>query len=256
MGVTFPAMLATATAAQMQSEGDAAITMLVNHPSTARFIAYKMARWLLAYDPPQAVVDATAAVYTSTGGDIKAMIRTILTGKNLMAAPAKYKRPFHLAASSLRGMGAEVLNIRATRARLDGMDQRPFYWEQPDGYPDRVTWWSGLVSSRWNWATYLSGRGAADGNVRIDTVNKFRAPMDNADGVVAQINARMFGGEMPASLRVSLTTYLKGAAYTDARVRETIALAASIISSNGTEFPTIMTFRLSTFTLAQDSRSY
>jgi len=44
---------------------------------------------------------------------------------------------------------------------------------------------------------------------------------------VAQINARMFGGEMPVSLRTSLTTYLKGAAYSDARVRETIGLAAS-----------------------------
>ena len=81
-----------------------------------------------------------------------------------MAAPAKYKRPFHLAASSLRALGADVTNIRNTRARLDGMDMRPFYWEQPDGYPDRITWWSGLVGSRWNWATYISTRPANDAN--------------------------------------------------------------------------------------------
>lgn len=226
LGTTFPAMANTATAAQQKAEGDQAITMLINHPSTAKFIASKMSKWLLAHTPPQSVVDAVAATYTATGGDIKAMIRTILTGKNLMAAPAKYKRPFHLAASSLRGMAVESTNIRSTRQRLDVMDMTPFYWEQPDGYPDRISWWSGAASQRWNWATYISNQNSTT-TTRTNTVANFRAPTDNADGVIAQINARMFGGEMPATLKSSLTTYLKAGTYSDSRVRETIALAAS-----------------------------
>jgi len=37
----------------------------------------------------------------------------------------------------------------------------------------------------------------------------------------------MFGGEAPTGLKAALLTYLKAGTYSDARVRETIALAAS-----------------------------
>lgn len=224
--VSFPAMPSTATAAQMKSEGDAAITILVDDPDTARYLASRMAMWLLSYTPPQSVIDATAAVYTSTGGDIKEMIRTIMTGKNLMASPAKYKRPFHLMVSSIRGMGAEVVNIRSMRQRLNLMDMTPFYWEQPDGYPDRVNWWSGLATQRWNWATYISNVNSAT-TVRVNIDTNFKAPQNTADNVVNQINVRLFANEMPASLKASLLTYLRAGTYNDARIRETLALAAS-----------------------------
>lgn len=222
----FPAMPSNTPALQMKAEGDTAITMLVNHPSTARFISTKMARWLLSYDPPQSVIDATAAAYTSTGGDIKAMIRTILTGNNLMAAPAKYKRPFHLAASTLRSMNAEVVNIRPARQRTELMEMPSYYWEQPNGYPDQIEWWSGLVTLRWNWATYLSQQNSAT-NVRVNSVANFRTPQDNAAGVVNQIGIRLFGGEMAPGLQTALLSYLRAGTYNDTRVRETIALAAS-----------------------------
>lgn len=226
LGVNFPAMAQNTPMAQQRAEAETAITMLLNHPSTARYIALKMTGWLLSHTPPSDVVDAAAATYTATGGDIKAIIRTILTGKNLMASPAKYKRPFHLAASSLRGMSAAVGNIRAARQRLSNMDMAPFEWEQPDGYPDRISWWSGLATQRWNWATYISTQNSA-ANVQVDVTTKYRAPVNTPDGVLDQINLRMFGGEMPASLRASLNTYLRAGTFNDARVRETLALAAS-----------------------------
>jgi len=227
LGTNFPATgTNAAAAAAMKAEGDTAITMLINHPSTARYLSLKMAQWLLAYTPPAAVVDATAAVYTATGGDIKAMIRTILSGKNVMASPAKYKRPFHLITSSVRSMVTEVTNIRAVRARLSQLDMESFYWEQPDGYPDRVSWWSGLVTQRWNWATYISNLNSAT-VARVNTVASFRAPQDNAAGVINQINGRLFGGEMPRALGSALQAYLMAATYNDARVRETLALAVS-----------------------------
>lgn len=224
LGRSFPAMLATATDVQLKSEGDAAIQMLVEHPSTAAYISLKMARWLLAYEPPQAVVDATAATYLATGGDITAMVRTILSGKNLLTAPAKYKRPFHLGVSALRGMGATINNIRSARQRADQMGMPVFMWEQPNGYPDRVDWWSGLVMSRWSYMQYLSTQTSAT-TTRVDSA-PFRVP-DTADGVVAQIATRMYGGELPPALRTQLLTYLRGGTYSDARVRETIALASS-----------------------------
>lgn len=224
MGRAFPAMAATTPAAQQKAEGDVAIQMLLDHPSTAKYISLKMARWLLAYTPPQSVVDATAAVFTATGGDIPAMIRTILSSQNLMASPAKYKRPFHLAVSSLRATNASVANVRSVRQRADQMGQPIFYWEQPNGYPDRVDWWSGLVAGRWSFLADFANRNTAT-QTRVDTA-LFRTP-DTADGVVAQIGTRLYGGEMPATLKANLATYLKAGTYNDARVRETLSLALS-----------------------------
>ncbi len=228
LGTAFPAMPTTATTAQFKSEADAAITMLLNHPATARFISKKMARYLLAYDPPTSVIDATAAAYTRTQGDIKTMIRTILTSANLAAAPAKFKRPFHLTVSAMRGLGMDmttVPNIRsAIKQSADFMGQPLFEWEQPDGFPDRVDWWSGLMVTRWNFMGTMS-RLASTTTARFDPT-PFRVT-DTPEGVVNQISARLFANEIPATLKLALVSYLKGGTYNDTRVRETVALALS-----------------------------
>jgi hypothetical protein len=44
---------------------------------------------------------------------------------------------------------------------------------------------------------------------------------------VGQIGARLFGGEMPTSLRTGLLTYLRGGTFNDTRIRETLSLALS-----------------------------
>jgi len=225
LGRSFPAMPATASDAEMKAEGDVAIRMLLDHPSTARYLSLQMARWLLAYEPPTAVVDATAAAYTRTGGDIPTMIRTILTSRNLSTAPAKYKRPFHLAISGIRALGADtttVPNIRAVRQQADRMGMPVFRWAQPDGYPDNVAWWSGLVITRWSYGQYLSTLNSAT-VMRVDPA-PFRAP-DTPEGVVGQIGVRLFGGEMPTSLRTGLLTFLRGGTYNETRMRETLSLA-------------------------------
>ncbi|AMW04536.1 DUF1800 domain-containing protein [Gemmatimonas phototrophica] len=227
LGQLFPGMASTATDVEMKGEGDRAIDMLLAHPSTARFVSTKMARWLLSYEPPASVIDATAATFTRTGGDIRAMIRTIVTSKNLMAAPAKYKRPFHLAISAMRALGATpatVPNVRNARRNNEGLGMPLFRWDQPDGFPDSIAWWSGLVLSRWTHMQYLSAQTSTT-TYRSDSM-LFRAP-DNADGVVQQITTRLFAGEMPTALRASLLSYLRGGTYNDARVRETLSLAMS-----------------------------
>jgi hypothetical protein len=153
------------------------------------------------------------------------MVRVILASSALAAAPAKYKRPFHLAISALRGLGmdaATVANIRAVRTTADSMGMPLFRWEQPNGYPDDVDWWSGLVMTRWAYVQYLAGLTSTT-VARTDTA-RFRMP-DTPDGVVAQIGARLYGGELPARLRTQLMGYLRGGTYSDTRVRETLALA-------------------------------
>jgi uncharacterized protein (DUF1800 family) len=222
MGRSFPAQDRSIGAGGI-AEGEQLLTFLVTHASTAKFIAYKMSRWMLQYDPPAAVVDAVAAEYTRTGGDIKAMLRKILTPANLMAAPAKFKRPNHLIVSSVRSLQPTLTNqarLAFNYALYLGMPY--FQWDDPDGYPDRVDFWAGTILLRWNYANYLATN---TNDARVDLA-RFRA-VNTPDGVVEAISKHLFGSEMPTSLRQQLTTFLSTGNMTDTRVRDALALAMS-----------------------------
>ena len=84
------------------NDGLNVLNIVSNHPSTARFIAKKMLRWLLTYDPSPSLVADIAGEYTRTGGDIKAIVRRILSFDNVAAAPPLLKRPFHYIVSAVR----------------------------------------------------------------------------------------------------------------------------------------------------------
>src|SRR5262245_2616483 len=95
------------------SDGETVLDILLAHASTAKFISKKMIRWLLQYDPPQALIDKVAATFTRTKGDIPSMIRDILTPANLMNAPYKYRQPLQLVAATLRATQPAVTTLSA-----------------------------------------------------------------------------------------------------------------------------------------------
>ncbi len=213
---------APGTGAAAVAEGDKVLNVLAAHPNTAKFISKKMIAWLLRYDPPQALIDQVAAAYLSSNGDIPAMIRVILTPANLAAAPAKHKRPFHFVASAMRALNPAVKGVAGVAGtRLALLGQQSFLWATPDGYPDKVQFWSGLVMQRWNFGDYISN--LTTGEIIVDTT-PFTV-VNTPDGITASINAYMFGGEMPARARDSVKTYLAGGTLNNARVRESLALA-------------------------------
>lgn len=221
LGRTIPAT-AAAKGLAGKGEADAMIDMLALHPKTAHYIALKLTRFLLQYDPTDALVQAVASEFTKSKGDIPAMIRVILTEQNLMVAPAKYKRPFHLAVSAVRALGPNVASTSYVRSQLDAMGQSLFRWETPDGYPDKMEFWSGLVLARWN---------AAMGVVN-QTGASFNFDVTPFVGTTAETGAeliidRLFGGEVPESFRTRLQTYLRTSPTNTARVREAVGLALS-----------------------------
>ena len=204
-------------------EGEQMLDVLLNHPSTAIFLATKMLRWFLTYDPTQAQIDAVAATYTTTRGDIRSMIRACLNSAWLRTAPMKLKRPFHLVASSLRASTPTVTALAGVSNQLSTAGQALFTWDTPDGYPDKVEYWAGNVMSRWNYAAYYTALSA--GETIVDAVPFMRG--NTTDTTVSAIDTRLFGGEIDPQLRTSLTAYLNGGTYNAARVRETLALALS-----------------------------
>jgi uncharacterized protein (DUF1800 family) len=221
LGKTIPAT-APGKGLAGKAEADAIIDMLALHPNTAKYVAMKMTKFLLQYDPTDALVQAVAAEYTKTKGDIPSMIRVILTEQNLMSAPAKYKRPFHWAVSTVRALGPSVTSVSLVRGLCDNMGQSLFNWETPDGYPDKMEFWSGLVLARWNAATSIVGQTGAAFNFNV-TPFVGTTPETGADLIIE----RLFGGEVPESYRTRLADFLRTAPTNTTRVREAVGLALS-----------------------------
>ncbi len=220
LGNTIPA--APGTGAAAVGEGEKVLNVLAAHPNTAKYIAAKMIRWLLRYDAPQPLVDQVAAAYLSTSGNIPAMIRVIMTPANLAAAPAKHKRPFHFVTSAMRALNPTVKGVAAIAGtRLVTLGHQSFMWATPDGYPDKVQFWSGLVMQRWNFGDFIAN--LTTGEIVVDTT-PFTV-VNNPDGITAAVSAYLFGGEMPVRTRDAVKTYLAGGTLNNARVRETLALA-------------------------------
>jgi hypothetical protein len=179
---------------------------------------------LLQYDPPAALIDKVAATFTRTSGDIPSMIRDIVTADNLLAAPAKYRQPYQLVLAALRATQPTVNSVNAIAiGQLNTLGQRLFYWEDPDGYPDNVDWWAGTILQRWNFAGYLTN--LSTGNVIVDVGPLMQ--VNTPSGIAEAINRRAFGGEMPATVKQHVISYLSASAVTTTRVREAFALALS-----------------------------
>jgi uncharacterized protein (DUF1800 family) len=224
MGNVIAAMPQSAGALGVQ-DGERVLEILINDPHTAHFIAFKMSRWLLQYDPPAALVDKVAATYTRTGGDIPSMIRDIVTPSNLQLAPAKYRQPYQMVLAALRATQPVVTSLTQVRAQLTTLGQQLFYWEDPDGFPDNVDWWAGTVLQRWNFCSFLTNQAA--GNLAFDV-----APLmvvSTPDAIAEAINKQAFAGELKAtdSAKQMITAHLAAAPITAARVREAFALALS-----------------------------
>ncbi|MGE3106798.1 MAG: DUF1800 domain-containing protein [Phycisphaerales bacterium] len=205
-------------------DGVTVLDILVNHPSTALFIAKKLCRRFLSEDPPQSVVADVAATYTATGGDIKAMIRAMLKPNVLADAEPKYKRPFHILTSMMRVLPVSIASTNTLRTQLRGAGHEPYYWGPPDGYPDTFAHWSGLLLPRWNMAFSLLANQTTGSSVDLAS---FFAGAVNADQMADRIRDVMFQGDMPAFDRDRIRDYLLPNPPSTTRQRDAIALAAS-----------------------------
>jgi uncharacterized protein (DUF1800 family) len=144
-------------------DGERVLDMLARHPSTARFLATKLVRRFVADDPPPALVEQVAATYQRTGGDVRAMLRTIFTAPEFLAPEArgtKTKKPFEFVVSAVRSLGGTVsAEGGMALARAAAQIGEPLYGaEPPTGHPDRAEPWinPGALLARMNFALSLA----------------------------------------------------------------------------------------------------
>ena len=87
-----------------EGDGEQVLDILARHPSTARFIATKLVRRFVSDTPPPALVDRAAARFRQTDGDLREVMRTILTSPEFLspeAYGAKTKTPLEFVVSAV-----------------------------------------------------------------------------------------------------------------------------------------------------------
>ncbi len=143
-------------------DAEQVLEMLARHPSTAKFISTKLARHFVSDNPPQALVDRMAKTFLDTDGDIRAVLRAMISSPEFwsrQAYRAKIKTPFELVASTARAIGADVdvpLPLVMWTARIG----EPLYQCQPPtGYADKAEAWvnTGALLNRLNFSLALAG---------------------------------------------------------------------------------------------------
>lgn len=205
------------------NDGMNVINILAHHPSTARFVSRKLIRWLLDYNPSPAMVDDIAGEFQRTQGNIKALIRRILSYDNVLWSPPLFKRPFTYIMSALRVLNANVTNYGTIRSTyLAGTGQAPFSWGPPNGYPHSFEYWGGLPLPRWNFAFNLANNSISGVSVDLPAL---LMGATTAVQVADRIDVLVFSGAMPSADKQALIAYLRPDPPSQTRIRDAFGLA-------------------------------
>jgi len=144
-----------------RDDAEKVLDILARHPATARFISKKLAQRFVSDDPPQKLVDKMAKTFRDKNGDIREVMKTMLTSDEFFsqaAYRAKVKTPFEMIVSAVRATGAQV-DFAFPLANQIAQLGEPLYRKlEPTGYSDANSEWvnSAALLARMNFALSLA----------------------------------------------------------------------------------------------------
>jgi uncharacterized protein (DUF1800 family) len=189
-------------------DGLRVLHLLARHPATARFISLKLCRRFVADDPSPALVGRASQTFLHSKGDMRAVLRTILTSPEFYsqaAYRAKVKSPLELAASSLRALGARTDASIPLLQLIARMGQPMFQYQAPTGFPDRASTWinSGALLMRMNFATQLAANRIR--GTQVDwTALDFAKGAASAESILAGLNEQLLAGALATKTRETI----------------------------------------------------
>ncbi len=196
-------------------EGEAVLDLLASHPSTATFIATKLSRRFVCDTPPAALVERATATFRRTHGNIREVVRRIVTSPEFFASAsyrAKVKSPFELVTSTMRAMNAPPDTTPRTAQLVSRLGQPIFGHQAPNGYPETGDPWmnTGAILNRINFGLAVASGAVASGRVpgiRLPawplTAPLATAPRESqVDGVIKAL----LGGTVSSDTRQVLLT--------------------------------------------------
>ena len=176
-------------------DGEDVLDIVARHPSTAKYIATKLARRFISDNPPQAVIDRAAAVFTRTDGDIREVVRSIITSNEFYSQKAfrsKVKSPFEVVVSALRAMNAQPDSTPRTAQAIAYLGQPIYGHQAPNGWPETGEAWmnTGAILNRINFGMAAAANRIPGADIRsIPGVDSLRSAsrQKQVDAVVAAL---------------------------------------------------------------------
>lgn len=191
-------------------DGDEVLDIVARHPSTARFIATKLARRFVSDTPSTALIDRAAATFTRTDGNIREVVRTIVTSPEFFsraAYRAKVKTPFEVVVSALRALDAKPDTTPRTAALIALLGEPIYGHQAPNGWPETGDQWmnTGAILNRINFGLAVAANRVPGASATAwpgaDALRN--APLDQqVDGVVHAF----LGGDVSRETRAVLTS--------------------------------------------------
>ncbi|MCP9494574.1 MAG: DUF1800 domain-containing protein [Pyrinomonadaceae bacterium MAG19_C2-C3] len=142
-------------------DGEKVLDILATHPSTAKFIATKLARKFVTDEPTPQLVARISAAFTRSKGDIKETLRAVFTAPEFTAEAnfrQKIKTPFELAASAMRALDVQTDARPGVHQTIARMGEPLYGYQAPTGYADTAETWvnTGALLERLNFAVALA----------------------------------------------------------------------------------------------------
>jgi uncharacterized protein (DUF1800 family) len=192
------------------NDGLKVIDLLAHHPSTAKFIARKLAVKFVNDNPSDAFVARIADAFTKSDGDIKATLRAMFTDPEFYAPEnyrTKIKTPFEVVVSGIRTIGADT-NGMAIQQMLGKMGEALYNWQAPTGYPDTAEDWvnTGALLERMNFAVALASNRIPGTKVNLD---KLGSVSTDKTKLLDNYVAVMLNGEVSEATKASLLKQLE-----------------------------------------------
>ena len=144
-------LLGQAIAGTGKAEGEQALELLAQHPSTAWHISYKLAQHFVADSPPEALVSQLSARFTATDGDIKAVLQTLFESNafwNEAHFQRKFRTPYQYVLAQMRSLGigssgpaVTEETIKRFTGALDQLGMPLYRCRTPNGYAQTEAYW-------------------------------------------------------------------------------------------------------------------
>ena len=178
-----------------EEDAEDVLDMLAKSPATARFISFKLARRFVSDSPSKALVDRATQTYLRTDGDIREVVRTIVTSPEFFSQQAfhsKVKTPFEVVVSAARAMDAPPDSTVRSAQMIAYLGQPIFGHQAPNGWPETGDAWmnTGAILNRINFGMAAAAGRLPGIDIRavpaLDTIRS--APRDKqVDAVVGTI---------------------------------------------------------------------
>ncbi len=191
-------------------DGEELLDIIARHSSTARHIAFKLARRFVSDTPSAALVDRAAETFRRTDGDIGEVVRTIVTSPEFFAREsyrAKVKSPFEVVLSTLRALNAPPDRSLRTAQLIASLGQPMYGRQTPDGWPETADGWlgTGAILNRINFGLVVAAGRVPGANPMAVPGAESLHQAPRAEQVDAVVNA-FLGGDVSSVTRSVLLT--------------------------------------------------